>query len=168
MGRSRDLADGSYIADGSIVQADLASGVVGNGPAFRAYKSATQTISGATWTKVTFNTEDFDTANCFDSSTNYSFTPNVAGYYMFNTLLDFYNGSGSVTVALRKNGDTTPYQYVSYFPTITGGMVSNNNLIYLNGSTDYIDVWAYIPGTNPVITANQRGTCFGAILARAA
>lgn len=52
-----------------------------NGPAFSAYQSSAQTLSSGTITKIEFQTEEFDTDNCFDNAINYRFTPNVAGYY---------------------------------------------------------------------------------------
>ena len=48
-------------------------------PAFRAYKSSNSEISHNTWTKVTFDSEHFDTNSNYDNSTNYRFTPTVAG-----------------------------------------------------------------------------------------
>ena len=38
-----------------------------------AYRHGDQNISDATWTKIQFNTEFVDSANAFDSSTNYRF-----------------------------------------------------------------------------------------------
>ncbi len=47
-----------------------------NTPAFEAYQSATQTgVSDAVWTKMTMNTETFDTDGNYDNSSNYRFTP---------------------------------------------------------------------------------------------
>ena len=40
-----------------------------SGPSFRAYRTANQTISANTWTKVQLNNEDWDTDNCWDSTT---------------------------------------------------------------------------------------------------
>jgi hypothetical protein len=67
------------ITDGSVVQADLASGVAGTGPAFSAYMGSNQSVTQATATKCTFNTEAFDTNSNYDTGT-YRFTPTVAGY----------------------------------------------------------------------------------------
>ena len=55
----------------------LGSGVTSNimYPAFEAQLTSTQSISNSTDTKVQFDTEVFDTDNCFDNSTNYRFTP---------------------------------------------------------------------------------------------
>ena len=54
--------------------------VSGNMPAFSAYRSTSQSISNATWSKVQFQTEEFDTAGYYDNATNYRFTPLIAGY----------------------------------------------------------------------------------------
>ena len=52
-----------------------------NTPAFEAFLSSDTTISDATSTKIQFNSEVFDTNNVYDNSTNYRFTPTVAGKY---------------------------------------------------------------------------------------
>ena len=52
-----------------------------NTPAFHVVRSSSQSISTNTNTKVQFNSEVFDTDNCYDNSTNYRFTPGVSGKY---------------------------------------------------------------------------------------
>ena len=59
---------------------------VANTPAFEAYLSANQTISHDTVTKIQFNTEVYDTDNCYDNSTNYRFTPTTAGTVSYTHL----------------------------------------------------------------------------------
>ena len=58
-------------------------------PAFSAYLSNNQSISGATWTKVNLNVKVFDTASAFDNTTNYRFQPTVAGYYSVTSFFSF-------------------------------------------------------------------------------
>jgi len=131
-------------------QAGLGTNVAGTGPAFLAYlSSATQSISSSTWTKITLNGEAFDTNNNFDSSTNYRFTPTVAGYYQINFTL--YAGSGAnqaVIAGLYKNGS----EYVRMSNYATGTYlddwgVSSTILMSFNGSTDYVELWAYCVGS---------------------
>ena len=77
-----------------------------NQPAFSAFASAGQTIANSTFTKISLNSETFDTNACFDSTTNYRFTPNVAGYYQINAAL-WYNAastSGLTVLSIYKNG----------------------------------------------------------------
>ena len=63
---------------------DTVSGPFTNKPAFSAYLSSAQTISGSTWTKVAFDGEYFDTDSAFDTSNNRFTVPsNLAGKYCF-------------------------------------------------------------------------------------
>ena len=59
--------------------------VSGNMPAFSGYTNS-QAISANTETLIAYNTENFDTANAFSTST-YLFTAPVAGYYQFNVYI---------------------------------------------------------------------------------
>jgi hypothetical protein len=134
------------LPDGTIQQADLATNVAGNGPAFLVYRSGDQTISTNTWTKLQLNAEEFDTNNNFDSTTNYRFTPTVSGYYQFSSAI-FYSGSatfGRCRIAVYKNGSsnktTIIEQTANYINTITA---TNSCLLYMNGSTDYVEVYGY-------------------------
>ena len=137
---------------GSITQSMLGAGVyAGYGPAFSAYCSAAnQTVSSTVWTKAQINTEEFDTASCFDSTTNYRFTPNVAGYYQINFTAGLLATSSMATCAggIYKNGSIFKYAGInaSLIANATN-LVSVSQLIYLNGSTDYIEFYGYVNGT---------------------
>jgi hypothetical protein len=108
-------------------------------PAFSAYQGTEQSVSSGVFTKIAFTVENFDTANCFDSTTNYRFTPNVAGYYQINLLV---YGSGTTMSylqgAIYKNG-------VNISNTLSAAQsgancnAMNSVLVYMNGSTDYIE-----------------------------
>jgi predicted aconitase with swiveling domain len=76
--------------------------VSGNMPAFSAYLSSSQTVTSGTWTKVAANTKEFDTASCYDNSTNYRFTPNVAGYYQVNGGISSASSATGIIVNLYK------------------------------------------------------------------
>ena len=126
-------------------QSSFPPNIAGNGPAFSAYLSASaQSITGSTFTKIQMSGELFDTANCFDSTTNYRFTPTTAGYYQIN--LSVYcdytvTAFGRGTSAIYKNGsvinDTT---MVSTFY----GALNCNVLIQMNGTTDYLEFYGAI------------------------
>ena len=154
------------LPDATIVQADLAAGVAGNGPAFSAYPSGTQTISSGVYTKVACNTEEFDTANAFDSTTNYRFQPTVAGYYQVNGAVS-PNGTstGSCVAAIYKNGSV--FKYGPYIQT-TNANSSVAALVYLNGSTDYIELYAYITASVASLGNGASSTYFQASMVRAA
>jgi hypothetical protein len=148
-----------------------ASGVAmvsGNMPAFSVYRSSNQSISNSTYTKVQFNTEEFDTASAFDSTTNYRFTPQVAGYYQLNALINA-GGSSPVStasaIAIYKNGSV--YKYGVYTQA-TGSNVSVSALVYLNGSTDYVEVYGYLVSVGAAFQGGSTDTWFNGSLVRTA
>ena len=109
-------------------------------PAFSAYQSTLQTPASATFTKTTLQSEIFDTNSNFDSTTNYRFTPTVAGYYQINGVVQFAAGVSNLIVSIYKNG--TEYlrggiQAPSSFQAAVSGIV------YLNGSSDYVELYSF-------------------------
>jgi hypothetical protein len=114
----------------------------GSGPAFSVYQSSSQTIAnGGAFYKVQFQTEEFDTNNNFDSTTNYRFTPTVAGYYQFSASIGWpANASSGVAVTLYKNGSL--YKIGTYIANNNIGPVINLScLASANGSTDYFEIY---------------------------
>ena len=90
-----------------------------NTPAFQAYLGSNQNCANATYVKINFNTEVFDSDNTYDNSSNYRFTPGVAGKYFIYAQLRVgtttdYNES---YLQIRKNGtalslhSNTNFQY---------------------------------------------------------
>jgi hypothetical protein len=115
--------------------------VSGNMPAFGAYQSSAQTgVANQTWTKVLFQTEEFDTNNNFASST---FTPTVAGYYQLNSGIQPNSlTSGNVfKVAIYKNGSVYKEGNLIQTNTVFYSSATVGSVIYLNGSTDYAEIY---------------------------
>jgi hypothetical protein len=169
------LPDGNGTANHSLVNDGSGNlSWFNGGPAFSAYLDGTQTISLNTFTKIQFNAEEFDTASCYDSSTNYRFQPNVAGYYSCNFLTSFFSttSAGRNITAFYKNGNETQRMHdlqLSFGATrIT---YNGTQLIYLDGSTDYVEVYLYSEGSNTITvgSVSSTQTCyFQAHLARPA
>ena len=140
-------------------------------PAFSAYAgSGNVSVSNNTWTKVALNLEEFDTNNNFDSTTNYRFTPTVAGYYQISGLIGT-EGSGATTRTLamiRKNGGEFKFGDDLSGNTHTGSNVGVNALIYMNGSTDYLELWIYMTGTSTHYNGTLQRTYFQGYLAQQA
>ena len=162
--------NGTLVTTGStaaVTQGMLASGVAGNGPAFRAFRSSNQSISSNTFTKVQFNSEVWDTNNAYDNTTNYRFQPAVAGYY----LVSWSGGNaGSNTPTytsfrLFKNGSADTEGASS---SGVNAVLVNTSMVYLNGSTDYIEIYAYITAASAVVYGASDITFVTAALVRAA
>ena len=167
------IADSSIttakIAAGAVAQVDLAANVAGTGPAFSAWQSVQQTgVSATTWTKVTLTTELFDTNNNYASS---RFTPTVAGYYQISGSVTIVSTTNThfVFCAIYKNG--TIYSQASgalgnasFYPQST-----ISTLVYFNGSTDYVEIYAYgSAGGAYNIYNTLENTNFSGVLVRAA
>lgn len=142
------------------------AGVPIGGPAFSAFKFVAQSISDSTWTKVSFTSEEFDTAGAYDATTNSRFQPLVAGYYQINWGVCGQSNTGTARIlaAVWKNGNEA-YRSTD-MSTLFG--VTGSALVYLNGSTDYVEIYAYFAATTRSITEGKSLTFFQAFLARSA
>lgn len=141
-----------------------------NSPAFAVYSSTPQTITSFTATKVTLNTKEYDTASAFDSTTNFRFQPLIPGYYQFNAMI-----RATATTALSnayceifKNGSPAFRGQELQLPAAYAGsaaQVMTNAMLFMNGSTDFIELYAVLSGTgtlslqviNPIYTARLSG-----------
>jgi len=119
----------------------------GVAPAFAAYATASQSITNNTPTKVTLDTEIFDTNNNFASS---RFTPTVAGYYQLNGVVRVTGTSLTGAIAeIYKNGSVYCYGQAFDGTSTISAQVVVSEIIYLNGTTDYVELWGYITATSP-------------------
>ena len=160
---------GTLVTTGStaaVTQGMLASGVAGNGPAFSAYLGSGQSISHNVLTKMSLNIELFDTNACYDTSL-FRFTPNVAGYYFLTGRIVIAGGS-FVVPHIFKNGQSVKEGVIG--ASVNNPYGSNvSGLIYLNGSSDYAELYGYQgSGSTQTATAGSNLCFFDGFLARAA
>ena len=119
-----------------------------NTPAFHAYLSSNQSVANNVLTKVAANTEIYDTDNCYDNSTNYRFTPTVAGkYYVYASLCGstsdykiyfsipkiYKNGSEIANIS-NTFGDGAVYAVDSFVAVVAD----------MNGSSDYLEFFGIV------------------------
>ena len=125
-----------------------------NTPAFEAFLSASTNPSNNTETKIAFNSEVFDTDNCYDNSTNYRFTPTTAGKYYCYAVVRAGGGANqsqsNFTAQFNKNGS----EYGKEIIVQNGTSYPGNNYtltlaatIDFNGSSDYLEVVGLINST---------------------
>jgi hypothetical protein len=155
---------------GGVSQAMLASGVAGNGPAFFAYSATTTTLTAAADVKIILDTELFDTNNNY-STANSRFTPTVAGYYQVNCVMTVnYWNAIILSCSIFKNGSYYSVGNTGY-PQTTGGVhVTVSSLVYMNGTTDYLEMYGfnYAAKSSNVVSAGLSQTNFSAVLVRSA
>lgn len=140
---------------------------VDQGPAFKASLSATQNFTASTNVKVDFDTEVFDTDSDYDHTTNQRFTPSKAGYYLvvINLFSNWDTSQYSVwRTLLFKNGSavTNAQTQVSNSSNEDYGARTLVDLIYMNGSTDYIEAYVWSNAGSPKINDDATITWFAA------
>ena len=121
--------------------------VSGNMPAFSAWMTANQSINSATLTLIQFNTVSgtsgatgFDTNSAFTTGT-YKFQPTVAGYYYITASLQGPStATGYLSAFLYKNATLT-FNLGVVSNVIGGAAITGSAIIYLNGSTDYVQIY---------------------------
>ena len=140
-----------------------------NTPAFEAYLSATQAITHDTITKVTLNTEVYDTDGCYDNSSNYRFTPTTAGKYFTYGSLDAQATTEQLkrfSIYIYKNGSAQKISS-NYF-TNNEAFISNlfiGTVIDMNGSSDYVELFVKLEyeSTGALqVNGGGNGSFFGA------
>ena len=130
-------------------------------PAFEVWLSANQDISDNTATKVQFNEEAFDTDNCYDNSSNYRFTPTVAGKYHVYSRVQMDSNAGSNFqqgfLKIYKNGSAYSSVQMNMNANQPENIMLNTfSTIDMNGSSDYLEVFGTIDDTSG--TPKFRGT----------
>jgi len=134
--------------------------VSGNMPAFSAYMSGTLSVSTSTNTKIPINTEEWDTANCFDTST-YRFTPNVAGYYQVQGAIFISppNNTSGFILSIFKNGNEYKQIHRDQYEVNFNQLACGSTVVDLNGSTDYIELYVWQNGgTTQTFGQSSSGT----------
>ena len=128
-------------------------------PVFSAYQSSAQTLATATYTKITVDTEEYDTNNNFATS---RFTCTVAGYYLFTAGIAVGTTRTEILPVLYKNGSA----YRNFGEdTTASGSASGSMLIKLD-ATDYVEFYAYF-ALGQVTNAGSRFTYFQGHLVKA-
>ena len=133
-----------------------------NTPAFQVYKSGNCAVNHATHGEIVIDTELWDSASAYDTSTG-RFTPQTAGTYFI--YFECYPAMGGDQVnfigQLRKNGSdayNTGYA-ITQFVAKTGEAAPAHycsGIFSLNGSSDYVSPWTYI--WNYTSSSNNRNT----------
>ena len=152
-------------ADGKLPNVD-ASNVTGltnnlkwNLPAFYAYNNGNESLVDATWTLVTdqFNATTINSSNCYNTTTG-KFQPTTAGYYYVEGQIHADCGSGQLVnvfaaiiiddTAVPDEGLVTQSEANEGSSNANEQSVNVSALIYLNGSTQYLQMKYYNDDTS--------------------
>lgn len=135
------------------------------GPTFSAIAGSATSLGAGANTKINFTTEQWDTANCYDTGTS-RFTPNVAGYYQISsTVRADIAGNSVLHIYVRKNGvDTVVGDFLAVSSNQAATTVSG--LIFCNGTTDFVEISVFSGAAGSTAATFQ--TSFQGVLVRTA
>ena len=146
--------DEFLISDAGVLKRLDASLIGGtNTPAFQAVMSSDQSFSGVGYVKASLATEVFDTNSNYDTS-NYRFTPQVAGKYYAH--FQWGNGGGSpraMFASIHKNGSNVSHNalYMNAGDPYDDFNPQTTKIIEMNGSSDYLEFFVkQVDGTKTV------------------
>jgi hypothetical protein len=147
--------EGSWTYDGSSwkpIQATL--------PAMSAEPSTgTTTIAASTWTKVQSNTKRYDTDRAYDNVTNYRFQPTISGLYLIFAGANLTVGANGIGgSAIYKNGVNTAFTTSPPAGAAGNALLTVMTTLPLNGSSDYIEHFAFSTGASPSYFGSGNGT----------
>ena len=140
-------ADEFMVSDGGVLKRiDYSLIKASNTPSFHVDfdDSSSTDIAYDTGTKMLFDTERIDTDGAYDNSTNYRFTPQVAGkYFVYGSI-----GLNSSTdyddkywiCEIRKNGSTA---IIGNNQSSNYTCTTANMIVDMNGSSDYVECFGY-------------------------
>jgi len=137
------LANSSITLNGSAVSLG-GSASVDNTPSFYAYLGSNQTISNATDTKITLDTEGWDTDSAF-ASNKFTVPSGEGGKYLFN-----FSGKTDLAIdtfayiSVRVNNSTVVRSTQGTVkPNATGNALLNSSVIVSLSATDYVELFIY-------------------------
>ena len=116
-----------------------------NTPQFYAELSANQSVSSGSWTKINFNNEKIDTDNKYDNSSNYRFTPTVAGnYYVFGQVaFDELAADKGAYAAIYFNGSHANGNSGTYTSSVLTTATPQVGIMLTFDTDDYVEFYAY-------------------------
>jgi hypothetical protein len=116
-----------------------------NTPAFMAKQTGTQNINNTTWTKVQFNAEVFDTDGTYDHSSNYRWTPGVAGkYFMYlGITIDDLDDGKRLATKVYKNGVGVAESLTLSSSGVTEKNSNTTSFIDIADDDDYYEAYVY-------------------------
>lgn len=129
-------------------------------PKFRVFKAGGNQTIGTTPEIVTFDTETFDIGGYFASN---RYTPLVEGYYHFVTEAVYLAGTNSELVLyIYKNGANVSQSGQN--TTANNYGLNSTAFLYMNGTTDYVEVFAVSTVTSRSLLSGTEFTNFSGYL----
>lgn len=158
-------ANGLYQTTAGIVMSR--NGAIANSCCVTAHRNGTDLtgLTAGTANLAIFTTEDFDQASFFNTS-NSKFLPTLAGKYEITLQVNSLAGTGGETcqAQIKKNGTNIANGGYLAASALASGVNNTSSftsvIVDLNGSTDYIEPFVYLPATITAMVGSRLGSFF--------
>ena len=135
------------------------TGAAGTQNHFRALKTGTTNPSNNVYTKVTFNTEEYDTSGTYDHSNN-KFVPANGSVWLLTAQLNISgepHGLQAARCRLTKNGSNIHTVYLDTYDVDSNIMSPILSHIITGNGSDYYEIYVqiYCPSTTPEVQGNS-------------
>ncbi len=151
---ARQFANSTYFS-GTLTNQTLTE-VVGIEASVRASISAAQAVPQNVVTKVTLNTATFDPQSWLNVANN-RIIPTIPGYYQVSSIAAWQlTTEFNRSIQVRKNG--TPITVADTFTA--GGAMELSDAVYMNGSTDYLELYVFQASAAAVNLDNNNAYTF--------
>lgn len=128
---------------------------------FSAFRTANQALTSGEFTKVRCDGEEFDTAGTYDPVTNFRFQPQVEGYYQINAGVLLKGTTVSIAILLLYKNGSLQRRGNDIRAALTGYVAPTlSTLVYMNGTTDYLELFIYAGGTDLVLEGSTAADNF--------
>jgi len=127
----------------------------------RSAAAGNQTVTTNTITKAQLDTVNIDTHSWWDAA-NYRYIPQIPGYYRFEYQVGLTGTTPSILQSSLLKNDTTiniGFRFLGSFSTTAGSLGSTASFVaYMNGTTDYVEVWGLVNATSPAFLGSAAVT----------
>lgn len=120
-------------------------------------------LTPSNYNKVNNNNEVVDKGGWYDSVTNFRYTPQSSGYYVFIASAAASQGTTGETSQINIYFNGSLFSFGFYLPSPTGAATGAYQVICflaMNGTTDYVESFMYLPATVSVISGTVGVTFF--------
>jgi hypothetical protein len=133
----------------------LPSGKFSNPYKFSAYLGSNQTTVAATFTKLNYNTESYDTNSNYDTTT-YGYTAPINGFYRFTLTAILQNQAGlPFLISLGKNS-TSEFVRLVEVPNTTGNITLSGSVdLQLNAGDVIYPLYYSTSASKTILASNQ-------------
>ena len=137
-------------------------------PAFRVIMSSDLSLTNNVERTVEYDQATFNTHPEWFNNSTHRYTPLIAGYYqiIYNVSISSSGATGYYSLLVTQDSTVAQIRWVGSSGAVTLFRHSGNDLIYFNGTTDYVEHRVRFIGTSATLSSVDSVTYMTGFLVR--